>query len=406
MQGVREPADFSPSSCSEIAKFFLTNQGHEKDLNTVLLEKKLITFTEKKIQLQYPRLEWINKIKISFNQSLRNLNNFRHPAFYLFNDENALSVVKNYVEHLDKILANTVAPDDEEITKSYVLVSDWTKAFQNYKTEIDQLIEERISLQYNISLLKKLKLNKNESRDILVSIKRRGVIENEVISLHAEDKNLEFTIGKLKQEMSDLDGTFIRNGKIKERIIRQAMLQDMLKILQRELEHTIKNASAPNELMSAELEKLSTILKDKEFAPSTYGVYKINDSIFIRELFILTKLDIAYKTIETPLINIKNILSNYFKNDGTDKEKVGILKRIYAKITSISPKQAAIGGTATITGAIGLERYFSFGKADSRELGAQEQAHLEQLERTREAEKAEHDKHAQAVEIQIEELIQ
>lgn len=410
-QGVRRPAESSSeaTSCSEIAKdiFLSESYSYKDDLTKALTEKKLLTFKEKIIQIQYPRLEWINRAKIAFNQILRNWNNNRYPAFYIFSDEEVVSISKKYVENLDKILTNQVSLDNEEATASYVAVTDWIKSFQNYKIELDQLIEERISLQYNISLLKKLKLNKGESRDILISIKRDGKIQDETISLHAEDKNFEYTIFRLKKEMKDLDGTFIRNGKIKERIIRQAMLQDMLTIVQRELEYSIKNSAIPNQQLVTELENLSTLIKNKDFAPSTYGIFKINDKVFIRELLSLSKIDVAYKKIQKPIIKIKEILSDYFKNKNanTDEEKIGFLKNIYAKITSISPKAASIGGASVVIGGIGLERYFAISKTDTKELGQDDQAHLEQLEATKKVEIKKQDAHAHAVEIQTEDLL-
>lgn len=438
--GTRAPAEAPVSSCTDLAKSIFMSDSYEKDLTKVLYERKLITFKEKIMQIQYPRLEWINRVKKSFNQSLRNWNNNRYPAFYIFNDEEIVPTAKRYAENLEKILTNQVPVDDDETTKAYLAVGDWIKAFSNYKTEMDQLVEERISLQYNISLLKKLKLEDGESRDVQITIKRGGDLKNEIITLRKEDKNLEFTINRLKKEMTDLDGTLIRNGKIKDRIVRQAMLQDMLTIVQREAEFVSKNSAQPNEDVLKEIEKISELLKNSDFSPSTFGVYKIQDKIFIRELIATSKLDVAYNKIKDPLNRLKTIVTDYFKNRnaGTDEEKIGFFKRMYMKITSITPKQASIGGGSVVLAGIGLERYFwfkdkgttevadgsprtevvdeaktevvngakneSLDKAASNEMGPEDKAHQQQLEQTKKVEAQKRDSHSHVVEVQIDEL--
>lgn len=366
----RSPAEAPATNCTELAKNIFMSETYEADLNQALKARKLITFKEKIIQLQYPRIEWINKAKKSLNNSLRNWNNNRYPAFYLFNDEEVLPLIKRYSENLKKILMNTLPLDDEETTKAYVVITDWAKAFENYKSEMDQLLEERISLQYNLNLLKKVKLSPNESKDIQLTIKRSGELKSEIITLRKDDKNLGLTINKLKAEIADLDGGFIKNGKIKDRIIRQAMLLDLLTVLQREVESNVKNTPAPNELVLKELEKINMLIKNSEYAPSTFGVYKMTDKVFIRELITTSKLDVAYAKIKDPLIKVKNVLSNYFKNKkaGSDEEKIGFFKRIYAKISSVNAKQASIGGGSLVIAGIGFDRYFSFKNKSSTEI--------------------------------------
>ncbi len=412
----RAPADVESSSCSDLAKSLFMSDGYDKDLTKALADKKLISFKEKIMQIHYPRLEWINKVKISFNQSLRNWNNNRYPAFYIFNDEEIIPTAKRYAENIEKIVSDQVPVDDEQTTKAYHAVTEWVDAFSRYKFELDQLIEERISLQYNISLLKKLKLENGESRDIQITVKRNGILQTEVITLRDEDKNLQFTINKLKEEMVQLDGTLIKNGKIKDRIVRQAMLLDMLTIVQRELDYAVKNASQPNADVMRALDKLSVLIKETDYQPSTYGIFKIQDKVFIRELVALSKLDVAYNKIKTPLVKLKTILSDYFKNRnaGSDQEKVGFFKRMYAKITSITPKQASIGAGSVVLAGIGYERYFWFKKQDTielsdkqpaNEMGPEDRAHQEQLEQSKKVEAEKHDSHSHVVEVQIDSLI-
>lgn len=409
----RAPAEATPTTCNELAKNIFLSESYEKDLQKVLTERKLITWKEKLIQIQYPRLEWINKVKKSFNQSLRNWNNNRYPAFYLFNEEEVAPLAKRYAEHLEKIATNQVPADDEETTKAFVAVQEWITGYKNYRSDLDQLIEERISLQYNVSLLKKLKLD-DEPRDIQLSIKRAGEFKSEIITLRKEDKNLEFTVKKLKKEITELDGTLFKNGKIKDRIIRQAMLQDMLTIVQREIEYASKNGSQ-SEVLTKEMESLTALIRQTEFLPTTYGVYKIQNKIFIQELMAASKLDVLYNKFKDPINKLKSIVADFFKNRkaGTDEEKVGFFKRMYAKITSITPKQAAVGGGTIAIAGIGAERYFWFkekglseeqDRSSAVEIGPDDQAHMQQLENTNKVEVEKHEGHSQAIEVHIEEI--
>lgn len=409
---LRSPAE--AFSCTNLIKKFFSEE-EPPDLNKVLLERKLITFSEKKALINYPKLEWINRVKKSFNISLRNWNNNRYPAFYLFNNEEIVPMAKKYAENLEAILSNKVPLEDEEITKAYLATTDWIKSFKNYKNDLDQLIEERISLQYNVNLLKKIKLDAGEPKDIQITIKRGGELKNEIITLRKEDRNLKATINKLKLEMKGLDGTIVKNGRIKDRIIRQAMLLDILNILHRETEYVVKNSPAPSSEMIQELDNLSALIKNSEFSPSTYGVYKLENKVFIREIIATSKLDKAYAKIKDPLNSLKTFVTDYFKNRnaGTDAEKVGFLKRVYAKITSITPKQAGIGGGSVVIAGIGFERYFAFKNTSNTEvtelppvdeISPHDIAHKQQLDQTEKVETEKHEGHSSVVEVHIDEL--
>lgn len=408
----RAPAE--AATCTEMIKRFFKDKP-EKTLDQILVEKKLITFTEKKAQIHYPRLEWINRVKKSFNTSLRNWNNNRYPSFYLFNKEDIVPTAKKYAENLEKIHTNTDPIDDQTITKAFLDVNEWTKSYKNYASELDQLIEERISLQYNVSLLKKMKIKEGETTDVELIIKRNGILKKEIITLRKEDRNLKATINKLKSEMKDLDGSLLSKGRIKERIVRQAMLNDMLTILHREIEYVIKNSPAPGEEMIKELDGLSALLKQNELLPSTYGIYKIENKVFIREALTASKLEKVYAKIKNPVETLTSVLSNYFKNRnaGTDAEKIGFFKRMYAKITSITPKQAAIGGGTVVALGIGYERYFAISSSDTKEIteknptneiGPDDIAHQEQLDETEKVDVEKHEGHSSVVEIHIDEL--
>jgi hypothetical protein len=406
----RQPAE-ADLDCQQLVKKLYMKDNYEEDLQKVLKEKKLIKFSSKFVTIQHPHFDWINKVRISLNKSIKNWNNNKYPAFYISSDEEVVTQAKQYFETINSILSPdmAVAP---EATKNFETISSWVKAFENYQTEVDQLLEERISLQYNLSILKKLKI-KEDVRDIKLAIKRNGKIVEEVITIRKSDKDKAYQIKRLKAEISELDGSLFKNGKIKDRIIRQAMLLDMLTILQREFESGMKNIEMPNPELAKELIRINDLLKASEFQPTTFGVYRITNTVFTNELLSLAKNNIIYqKFIEPKLLKYKEIFDAYIQNHPKDPTKIGILKRIYSKITSITPKQAALGTGITAIGAIGYDRYFTIADFRATELPDiintnQENlgsGHTEQLERTQEENARRIKEQEEVIEVQIDEL--
>lgn len=404
----RYPADAGDATCDSLAKNLFLTETYKEDLQKALVSKKLLTFSNKYVTVQHPRLDWINKTKISLNKSLKNWNSNKYPAFYIFNDEDIVPHAKQYFQTVNSMVNPDIAVMPEA-TKNLEVVSSWIQAFTSYKKDIDQLLEERISLQYNLSLLKKLKL-KDDIQDIKLSIKRNGEFVEEIITLRKSDKDLAYQIKKLKSEISALDGSLLKNGKIKDRMIRQAALDDMLTILQREFEYGLKNMDAPNPELIKEMNKINMLLASAEFRPATYGIYRITNKVFMREVLLLSKVDVAYKKfVGAPLDKLKEIVKAFIENraanGGTTAEKIGIFKRIYAKITSITPKQAITGTGAVALTGIGVERYFSLEEKKIVELEAtHDQPHEEQLERTKEEEVRKSDAHSEVIEVHIDEL--
>ena len=105
------------------------------------------------------------------------------------------------------------------------------------------------------------------------------------------------------------------------------------------------------------------VLDDSTLSPHTYGVYRVSNSVFLRELAALSKVDVVYKRfLETPSLKLKDILSNFIKSkDGnkTEIEKIGMFKKIYARITNISPRTVAIGGLGVVGVGVGTNAFFT-----------------------------------------------
>lgn len=399
----REPAA-EANDCKVLAQNLFLKQNYQQDLEKALVSKKLLSFSNRFVTVEHPGMNWINRARESLNKSLKNWNNNKYPTFYVFSDEEVIPAAKKYFTTMtDKFPAG--AELDEESVKNFELVESWIKSYQNYKTEVDQLLEERISLQYNLSLLKKLKL-KEDSRDIKLSVKRDGQFVDEIVTLRKSDKDLAYQIKKIKSELKEFDGSLLKNGKIKDRIIRQAALEDMLTIVQREFEYSLKNTKGPNDEMLKEMIRLNALIKQDDLKPTTYGVYRITNKVFIREIVALSKLDVAYKKfIEAPVMKLKEVVNAFMQNRpgniASDPAKEGIFKRIYTKVSKITPKQAAFGGAVSVTAGIGFQRYFS---VEGEPLDLEERAHEVQIERTEEEAVKEAEDHLKVVEMHIDEL--
>ncbi len=408
----RVPADASTTDCRTLASNLMMSKNYEINHEAALVDKKLITMTNKFVTVQHPRMEWMNRLRKSLNQSLRNWNNNRYPAFYLFNDEDVVPHAKKYFETLEHTVTEQL-PLTKEQTENKAMVEAWIKSYQDYQSDVDKLLDERISLQYNLKLVKKIKL-KDEPRDIKLMIKRNGVMTEEIITLRKEDKNLGHLEARLKKEIKDLDGARLQNGKIKDRIIRQAMLKDILTIVHRELEYAVKNTPDVSEAMIKELENLNSLIKTDEFQPTTYGVYRVTNKVFMREVLSMSKLDVLYKKVQDPVNSIKELFVNFIKSrsgpkDPNEAEKIGIFKRVYNKITSITLKQAAYGTGGAAVLAYGFHQYFWVGQSqEAIEVKIKnedvEGASLEQLDRTIEEETKKSEGHSQAIEVTIDEL--
>jgi hypothetical protein len=400
---VREPARNIAKNCPELIADFILSPEYSSDFKTVLREKKLITMKEKMMQLEYPHLAWINRVKKSFNISLKNWNYKRYPAFYLSHDDEVVPIAKSYSQALEKELNNEV---DEQATQTLTMVRAWQSSYENYNKELNDLIEERVALQYNYTLLKKLDLQ-NETRDIQLSFKKDGLVSTEVFSLHPEDNTYKSLLGDLKNRMNELDGGLIRDGKIKERIVKQAMLQDTLTIVQRELEHDIKNSDQVSTDLLRELSHLNNVMSNSDFSPSTYGIFKITNKVFISELLSLSKLDIAYKKFQKPLDKLETIFMNFSDgNKKNKKEKLGIFARVYARISHITPAQLATGTAVTATAGIGTYRYFWFNPATGSATGQpSNDPHQVQLDQTAKEINSQNDSNSQIIEVQIDEVL-
>lgn len=412
----RMPAEQS-DDCIGLVKAIYLKDNFEQDLEKALIDKKLLKFSNKYVTIQHPRLDWINRVRISFNKSLKNWNNNKYPAFYSFSDEDVIPHAKQYFETINSMVTPdmAVAPD---ATKNLEMINSWIKSFENYQADVDNLLEERISLQFNLSLLKKLKI-KADVQDVKFIYRKNGKTVEDIVTIRKSDKDKNYHIKRLKSEISNMDGSLFKNGRIKERVIRQAMLMDMLTILQREFEHSLKNMELPNPELVKELNRLNDLITNSDFQPMTYGIYRVTNKVFLKEVATLTRFNVVFKYITSPLSTLKEIAETYIHNrramraDMTEEEKIGVFKRIYLKLTNLTPKQVVVSSSLGVTAVIGYNRYFTLGdvsaveeqnKVDEVLTVETGEGHREQLERSRLEDTKRVEQHHEVVEVQIEEL--
>lgn len=364
----RIPASESKSCSTLIEAFFETSSGKVSikgsldikadDVTNIMLKKGILKRKENFLLLEHPSIDWINKVRKSFITNLKSWNKNRYPVFYFGKEIDFEKRGRSIASLLEKKIAGT-ANEEEKVLLDQIL--NEVKSFSTYQNEIDAIIKERISLQYNIDMLKKIKLDK-EAVDVKVTLAKASGDVTEIITLRKEDKNKGLAIHKLKQQLKELNGKIFRHGKVEERVIRQAMLKDIVTIYHREIEHAIKN----NINRTAELDNLysslSAFLKNSDFEPSSYGVFRVDRKVLQDELMMFTKLDRASIKISVATDKVKASFGSFFRNRnaGTDEEKVGFFKNMYLSVSNMTVGDMTKYGIVAGVG-FGTSHYFFLG---------------------------------------------
>jgi hypothetical protein len=323
-----------------------------------MLKKGILKRKDKFLLLEHPSIDWINKVRKSFITNLKSWNKNRYPVFYFGKEIDFEKRGKAIAELIEKKSAGTASEEEKNLLEQ---ILGEIKTFSSYQAEVDAIIKERISLQYNIEMLKKIKLDK-EAVDVKVTIEKASGNVSEVITLRKEDKNKGLAIHKLKKDLKELNGKIFRHGRIEERVIRQAMLKDVVTIYHREVEHAIKN----NVHKTVELEKLYTslniYLRNSDFEPSSYGVFKIDRKVLHDELMLFTKLDKVTVRVNIATDKVKASFGSFFKNRnaGTDEEKVGFFKNMYLSVSNMTVSDMTKYGIVAGVG-FGTSHYFFLG---------------------------------------------
>lgn len=367
----RSPA--SEKNCQQMVKGFFDQNAYEDKLTKALADKKLFTKTNKFIIVEHPRLEWINAIRGKLQTRVQNWSINKYPAFYIHDEKESLKTIQTHVRTVSS--TSTKLSAEQKLAQTYMRAIK--RSYQVYAKDLEELMNERISYQYNLNLLKKIKIKKNEVTSFKLTFLKKGKKIETVYNLKQNDKSLAFIIKDIEQNIREFDGTLFKNGKLKDRVIKQAATADILNIYLEELNMTvINNKGVSLKSLRNEIGLLENILNSQALKPSTYGVYRITNQTFIKEINSITKADIlAKKYIGPPFLKVKEIFEKYIKDPlakKTAEEKIGMFQKVYAKVTTITPKQILIGTTLTAGVGIGATAYFAVGEPEVVEIQIKE----------------------------------
>lgn len=363
----RMPA--SENDCKTLASNIINNDKQAKALLTEekpqstaiqnLQAKGLLKFKDRFLILNYPGRDWINSVRKNFISHLKKWNKNRYPIFYMTDEKNYQKIGAQLPELLEKKLANSLSDEESKIFDTAMAQLD---SFMNYQKDIDSLIEERISLQYNIEVLKKLILD-DKPIDIKISIKKADGISEEIVTIRKEDKNRSLVIDKLKKQVREIDGRLFKYGKIEERVVQQAFLKDILTIFHREVEYAHKNGLHASEDLAKLYEKLDQALVNSDFTPSSYGVYRVDRQVLQTELMMFTNMDKGVVKLRAGKERLRAGFRSFFSdpNAGTDDQKVGFFTSIYNSISTMTVADVTKYGVAVAVG-VGASQYFMVDK--------------------------------------------
>jgi hypothetical protein len=318
-------------SCSKSIKTLL-DADYNKKLVRALIDKKLVTKKTNYMKIKAPGDSWFRKVRKAWIQRIKNLNDNKYPTYYMYDDEESVAHAIAYGKLFTKKISGEFDDEGEEL--AIKTVDDWIMHFTNYEKELANLIEERVSIAFNRDILKRNKPTTDRMEvDLSYRIDGKKVSEN--IVFYEEDKNYQYYIKQLNEKLTSLDGGlfdwWFSEGKIKSRIIKQAIMRDQLTFVHRELEYFYQNSPKLSfevkNAMKKKIDELSEIIEDSAFKPSRYGLFKVDFKKWNSEIRQLPKTVKSNKKVTDAKKVYNDIL------DDEDKERVkyftdGISKRL------------------------------------------------------------------------------
>jgi hypothetical protein len=304
---------------------------------------------------------------------MKTWNNNRYPIFYLSKDKNFEKMGKEISELLEKQTRGAIT--DVE-AKQLTQVMKEIQAFTNYQKDIQNIIDERVTLQLAIDRINKVLLDDENPIDLELIIRRAGKDEREVVTLRKSDHNRRLVLKKYMAMLNEFNGNMFKPGKLEDRVLKQSMLRDIVTIYHREVEYAVKNGIHTTDKEDDPLKllysQLSVALKNSDFDPSSYGMFKVDDDVFVAELMRLTKADAGVvKTIQAK-DRMKNALRGFLQTRSQleDPEKVGLLRHAYLSVTNLTVRDLASFG---VQGVIAITAYNYFivdSKTSTTEIGS------------------------------------
>ncbi len=337
--------DTPSNSCGSSMKHFIEADYNVKVMKA-LEDKKLVTKKSDSMQIRLPGQSWWQRTRKAWTQRLKNWNDNKYPTYYMYDDEESVAHAVAYGKLFSNNFTGAVEVEDQKV--AIKRVDEWIQHFSDYKKELNDLIDERISVAYNRDLLKR---NKPDADRLEVDLiyKKNGKDVEENIIFYEDDRNFQYYVKQLEKQLTGLDGGmfdwWFDEGRIKQRIIKQAILKDQVTIVHRELEYFYHNspdlASDVKEAMKNKIDELASILKEDEFQPSKYGLAKVDWKKWRKEAGQLPKTVSNNKKVTDAKTVYNEIL------DEDDRERVKYLTDGIAKQIRATTVGSIFGALAT-----------------------------------------------------------
>lgn len=321
-----------------------------------LKKNKILTLRDKVYILNHPPVDWFNKLRESLITHMKSWNKNRYPIFYLSKDNNFQETGKKISDLLEKQSRGAISDDETKLLKRIFLE---VEKFGNYQSEIKALFEERISLQHNIEVLKKLILEDQSPIDVTLTIKKASGDIKEVVTLRKSDRNRSLVLDKYRKLLKEFNGRIFKPGMIEDRILKQATLKDVMTIYHREVEYAVKNSIHPTPELNNLYKVLSSHLENSDFDPSSYGMFRVDSDVLRAEFMHLTKTDQqVVKSLEFKE-KVQKQMRNFFtdRSGAVNPEKVGLFQHMYLSFTNMTVTDITKYGITAVV-AVGASQYF------------------------------------------------
>lgn len=291
-------------ACQLLLEDFV-QRSYKAKLLSALEERKLVQRSYNSITIRKLSKSWLKNKRDSLHRFLKTLNRKKHSVYYLDRDE-TLSSINVYSDLFVKSLDKT-SKIEKEGQAIIDKVDSWVAKYKNYTVDIKNLTDERVSLEFNIQLLKMLEkeidkaLDKGNEYMANITLMIDGKETPRRYIFRKVDANYHFELSKLIQRRKELDGgmfsSLLSLGEITNRIIDQARLHDIIRMHHRELEYYRNNteglSTETKNALSLKLEKLNALevgyKSNKELLPSEFGVSKLQSKKIKTELMNLPK---------------------------------------------------------------------------------------------------------------------
>ena len=306
----------------------------------LLKKAKRLSTLDKVFVLHLPAADWFNAVRRSVLTHLKTWNKNRYPLYYLSKDNNYEIIGKNISVLLEKQSSNTLSEDE---TKMLTKVMTEIDKFTNYQKDVEAIINERASLQYNLKVLKSLVLENNEPVDLKLTIKKATGDVSEIVTIRKEDYNRPLIIDKYRKLLIEFNGHAFRPGVLEDRILKQAMLKDIVTIYHREVEYAFKNSvldpKSPEYLKLQQLyDTLTLALKNSDFDASAYGMFRLENQTLRTEFMRLTKADQEIQNSQLFRRKLSGLWQNLYMDPSIQQnpDSISTMKKAYLTVVNLT----------------------------------------------------------------------